>query len=167
MARTNKRSFKHYSSEPSVQKFFVEHTQRAPVFYTGPGGRLAIFVDGSHARSGALGWETTQAGDEKTQEERQRSIILYRKEALRLAEIAFDDLKSQLEDSASFGDAEEQLEELTRLRDKARRCRRKLRRAEAALDEVTPEEVKNLRKHQAYVRQRKEEFKQRVEKIKL
>jgi hypothetical protein len=103
----------------------------------------------------------------KTQEERQRSIILYRKEALRLAEIAFDDLKSQLEDSASFGDAEEQLEELTRLRDKARRCRRKLRRAEAALDEVTPEEVKNLRKHQAYVRQRKEEFKQRVEKIKL
>lgn len=170
MARTkqSKREYKRYSNDPNIQKFFVEHTQRAQVLYVGPGGRLAVFVDGSSARQGAMGWDQVQAGDSKSAEERQRTIILYRKEAARLAEAAFENYKEQLEGGEYFGGGEEKLDKLTKLRDAARRCRRKLRRAQSKLEEeAIPEETKKLRKHFAGLKQAGDEFKRQVERVKL
>lgn len=169
MARTNsRREFKHYSNDPIVQKFFVKHTQRAPVLYVGPSGCLALFVDGSSVRHGIMGWEQVHSAESKTDEERQRTIILYRKEAARLAEQKFEDYRQQLDGGEYYGGGDAKLAKLKRLRDAARRARRKLRKAQAELEEdVTPEDIRKLRKHQAGLKRAGDDFRRKVGRIKL
>ena len=174
MARTKskRREFKHYSSDPQTQAFFLKHSEKAPPQYVKVkgGGRLVVFVDGSSAVSGGLGgWESLQSGQNKSPYERAQTLVQYRKAVAVATEVEFERYKMQLDgDRAEYiGDKDGEIAKLTKLRDAARRARRKLRKAEEQLEAVTPAPIARTRKHHARMKAAAAAFRNKVQNIRL
>lgn len=150
------------SHDPVIRKFFDDHGDRVSV------NKEVVFEDGATARSGVYGWEHCTGPDEKEPYVLATDIWRFWKQRAADAEEEFIEAKEFLESRASvYGDAEEDIAELKRLKAIARRAQKELSKAEEALEAVTPKREKRRRRLMAENAQQTDEFRRRLREIKL